>query len=212
MRVFLRFLLVFPIFFVSNVFAQDIASKIQSQYETLQAFETEFEQILTNAATKEQEKRYGRIYFKKPGLIRWETTSPEPELLIVGQDVVWDYFADEEIAYKYSAQKVLSSRTMIRFISGQANLKEDFVIENQGMDQGLIKLKLIPKKPEPNLVLAYIWVDEKSYLLKKVLLVDFFGNGNEVKLISLKLNPVLENSLFQFHPPEGVQVQDNTQE
>ncbi|WP_457571022.1 outer membrane lipoprotein chaperone LolA [Desulfovulcanus sp.] len=207
----LRLLVIFFVFFSSPVWGQDIVSKIQQQYENLNAFQAEFEQILTNAATKEQEQRYGKIYFKKPGLIRWETTRPEAELLIVGQDVVWDYFAEEEIAYKYPVHTVLSSKTMIRFISGQANLREDFVVENQGQDQGLIKLKLIPKNPEPNLVLAYIWVDQKNFLLKKVLLVDFFGNGNEVRLTNLELNPLVEDRLFRFNPPEGVQVQDNTQ-
>jgi len=209
---FLRVVVIFFVFFSSAVWAQDIVGKVQGQYESLKAFQAEFEQILTNAATKEQEQRYGKIYFKKPRLIRWETTSPEAELLIVGQDIVWNYFVEEEIAYKYPVQTVLSSKTMIRFISGQANLKEDFIVENQGLDQGLFKLKLIPKNPEPDLVLAYIWVDRESFLLKKVLLVDFFGNGNEVRLKNLELNPLLEDSLFRFNPPKGVQIQDNTQE
>jgi outer membrane lipoprotein carrier protein len=209
---FLRVAVIFFVFFSSAVWAQDIVGKVQEQYESLKAFQAEFEQILTNAATKEQEQRYGKIYFKKPRLIRWETTRPEAELLIVGQDIVWNYFVEEEIAYKYPVQTVLSSKTMIRFISGQANLKEDFIVENQGLDQELFKLKLIPKNPEPNLVLAYIWVDQESFLLKKVLLVDFFGNGNEVRLKNLELNPLLEDSLFKFNPPKGVQIQDNTQE
>ncbi|MBT8763314.1 outer membrane lipoprotein chaperone LolA [Desulfohalobiaceae bacterium Ax17] len=209
---FLRVAVIFFVFFSSAVWAQDIVGKVQEQYESLKAFQAEFEQILTNAATKEQEQRYGKIYFKKPRLIRWETSRPEAELLIVGQDIVWNYFVEEEIAYKYPVQTVLSSKTMIRFISGQANLKEDFIVENQGLDQELFKLKLIPKNPEPNLVLAYIWVDQESFLLKKVLLVDFFGNGNEVRLKNLEPNPLLEDSLFKFNPPKGVQIQDNTQE
>jgi outer membrane lipoprotein carrier protein len=188
--------------------AGEITANIQKQYQNLESFTASFVQQLTNAATKEVEVRSGRIAFAKPRQIRWETVSPEKELLLVGKDVVWDYFPDEEVAYKYGVDQILQSKTMLRFISGEANLEEDFVIENQGDDNGRIKLKLIPREPESNLVLAYIWVHPETNMLGKVLIVDFFGNGNELDLSDLKLNQLLDQDLFTFVPPEGVDVED----
>jgi outer membrane lipoprotein carrier protein len=45
-------------------------------------------------------------------------------------------------------------------------------------------------------------------MLGKVLIVDFFGNGNELDLSDLKLNQLLDQDLFTFVPPEGVDVED----
>jgi outer membrane lipoprotein carrier protein len=188
--------------------AEEISSHIQKQYQNLESFSSSFVQRLTNAATKEVEVRSGTITFAKPRKIRWETTEPEKELLLVGQDVVWDYFPEEQVAYKYAVEQVLQSKTMLRFISGEANLEEDFVIENQGDDNGLTKLKLIPKEPETNLVLAYIWVRPATHMLGKVLIVDFFGNGNELELSNMVMNSPLPLDVFTFTPPQGVQVED----
>ena len=190
----------------------EITADIQKQYQSLESFTASFVQKLTNAATKEVEVRSGRIAFAKPRQIRWETVAPEKELLLVGTDVVWDYFPDEDVAYKYAVEQVLQSKTMLRFISGEANLEDDFVIENQGDDEGRIKLKLIPKEPESNLVLAYIWVQPGTNMLGKVLIVDFFGNGNELDLSDLAMNTPLEPDLFTFVPPKGVDVEDATGE
>ena len=190
--------------------AEDIAVKIQNQYEKLSAFSADFTQELTNAASKQTQVRKGDIMFKQPQFIRWETKTPEPELLIVGDQTVWNYIPDEELALKFKFSQVFTSKTMLRFLSGKANIREDFMLKDQGDDNGYTKLRLIPKEPEPGLVLAYLWVDHESNMLRKVLVVDFYGNGNQVELENLKLNPELEDGLFQFTPPEGVEVEDNT--
>lgn len=193
-----------------QVSASEITARIQQQYTSLQSFHAHFVQKLTNAATREVEVRSGMIAFAKPRSIRWETVSPEKELLLVGKDAVWDYFPEEEVAYRYAVEQVLQSKTMLRFISGEANLEEDFVIEDQGEDEGQRKLKLIPKEPESNLVLAYLWVHPDTNMLGKVLIVDFFGNGNELELSEVRLNTPLAPDTFIFTPPEGVEVQDST--
>ena len=194
------------------VHAGEWTDAIQKQYETLVGFSSNFRQTLTNASTGETEVRTGTLSFKRPGLVRWNTQTPERELLIVGTNIVWDYFPDEETAYKYPVSQVLSSRTMIRFISGKGNLDEDFKVEDQGVDQGLRKIKLIPREPEANMVLAYIWVNQDTKMLEKVFVVDFFGNGNELALAETMLNPELGEELFEFSPPEGVDVLDNTEQ
>ncbi|WP_045215367.1 LolA family protein [Desulfonatronovibrio magnus] len=185
--------------------ASEMAELVQQKYESIESFEAGYIQILTNASTREQEERMGRISFQKPLSVRWEADSPEPELLIMNQEVVWNYFPEDQALYQYDASDILSSRTMLRFISGKARLKEDFRVEDQGMEDGLHKIKLVPRNPEPDLVLAYIWADDDG-LMNRLLLVDFFGNGNELKLKDINLNPELDEELFEFDPPEDLKV------
>lgn len=191
--------------------ANKLTDAIQKRYDSLSSFQTDFQQELTNAASGSVEKRSGKIWFKQ-SLVRWETHSPEKELLVVGPQSVWNYFEADKIAMKYRSNQVFNSKTMIRFLSGKANLKEDFKIEEQGTENGLTKLRLVPKEPEPTMVLAYIWVDTKTSLLGRVLIVDFFGNGNQVSLNNLVMDKKLEPKMFEFTPPSGVQVKDNTKQ
>ncbi|WP_027722830.1 outer membrane lipoprotein chaperone LolA [Maridesulfovibrio zosterae] len=196
--------------FCSVAHADELTAEIQKTYDSIKTFSADFTQTLTNAASKEQDIRSGKITFKQPSLLRWESVKPEKELLIVGKSVVWDYFPDDEVALKYHTKQIFNSKTMIRFISGQAKLEDDFVVENQGDENGLIKLKLLPFEPETGLVLAYVWVDPVKKMLVKTLVVDFYGNGNEVAMTNIEIDPEVDDSVFNFVPPKGIEVEDNT--
>jgi len=190
--------------------AQDLSQKIQDTYTSIQSFQSGFTQKLTNAASGEVQTRTGTILFRKPRSIRWETLTPEKELLVVRADHVWDVFPSEGVAYKYSLEGKFSSKTMLEFLTGEVSLEEDFQVQDQGLEEGLRKVRLVPKNPEPNLVLAYLWLDPEGFTLKKILLVDFFGNGNELAFENLKLNVSIPEDAFTYSPPEDIQVIDNT--
>jgi len=186
--------------------AGDLSDQIQQRYDTLQSFRGFFLQKLTNASSREVQERLGSITFKRPRFIRWETTSPENELLIIGQDTVWEYFPTEETVYRYSVEQVLSSKTMIRFLSGEANLKDDFIVQDLGADGDFRHLKIIPKEPEPNLVEGELWVRPGQDMLEKIKLVDFFGNINELELTGIELDVPVEDKEFTLVPPKGTEV------
>lgn len=199
---------------------EEIPDLIQKRYETLKTFQADFVQELTNVASGEVENREGRIWFRQPSQVRWETVTPEKELLVVGPEFAWNYIEDEQLAIKYSVATLLDSKTILRFISGQANLKEDFVVKTewQGADdvrakwgKGFTVLQLVPKEAEPGMVLAYIGVEPDTGLLRQVMIVDFYGNGNELRLSNVELDIDLSTDMFTFLPPEGTQVEDNTQ-
>lgn len=211
MRLRILILTVSVLFSLSSfAFADELTTEIQKTYDSIKTFKADFTQTLTNAASKEQEVRTGKITFKQPSLLRWESVQPEKELLIVGESVVWDYFPEDELALKYRTKQLFNSKTMIKFISGQAKLEEDFVVENQGDEDGLIKLKLLPLEPETGLVLAYVWVDPVKKMMAKTLVVDFYGNGNEVAMTNIEIDPEVADSQFEFIPPKGIDVEDNT--
>lgn len=193
---------------VGWVGASELTDKIQQRYDGLQSFRGFFLQRLTNASTKETQERLGTISFVRPRFIRWETTSPEQELLIIGQDMVWDYFPEEEIAYRYSVEQILDSKTMLRFLSGEANLKDDFTIKDLGQEGEFLHLQLIPKEPEPNLVEGEIWVRPGQDMLERVKLVDFFGNINDLELSGLELDVKIDDQEFRLTPPEGTEILD----
>ncbi len=191
---------------------RELLDRIQSRYEALEGFRAEFDQVLINSVSKERDERAGVLSFEKPAFFRWETRDPEPELLIANEDVVWDYYPDEGVAYKYPVEDLLGSKTMLRFLAGQAELEEDFFITRLSDPEtpGMVKLDLTPKEPEPSLVQAYIWVDPGDGLFRRITLVDFYGNENRLVFKSIAVNPTLPEAHFTFDPPADVEIFDNT--
>ena len=220
-NILILFLLVFA---VSPAFAQEsastVADRIQTRYEQLKTFTADFTQILTNSASGEVDTRSGKIWFGQPSKVRWVSDKPEKEVLVLGPEFAWDYLEADNVAIKYQVEDLLSSKTILRFISGKANLRDDFIIKTDwpGADdvrskwaKGLTILQLVPKDPEPGMVLAFVGVEPDTALFRQIMIVDFYGNGNEVKLDNIQIDPAISADVFEFVPPAGVEVEDNTQ-
>jgi len=190
----------------------ELAGRIQKKYAALTAFSAEFTQSIRNAASGDTEHRSGSFLFKKPVLVRWETVKPEKELLVVGANAVWDYFEEDKEAYRYSVAEIISSKTMLRFLTGKANLTEDFLVapgkpEEAGPGQAV--LQLAPREPEPGLVMAKVWVDLSTDMIARIFIQDFYANTNDLTLARVVANPKLADSLFAFTPPKDAKVHDN---
>lgn len=188
--------------------AADIAATIQARYEKLRTFSATFEQTLTHKESGSVEKRQGNLLFQKPLLIRWQTDKPHEETLVVTNKEIWDYLADEEIAYRYPLELVRDSRTIIQVITGQAALTKDFDVKEAGQENGLAKLHLYPKEPAPQMVEALLWVEPSTGYIRRASIIDFYGNSNDVRFTQFKPDTSLKESDFTFTAPKGVEVED----
>lgn len=192
--------------------ASPLTAKLQAKYAAIDSMQSSFTQVLTHKESGSKQKRGGTLSFKKPLLVRWETRTPAKELLLVGNNAIWNAFPDEEIAYKYALDLAQDSRSIIRVVTGQARLDQDFIVEEEGRDGKLACLRLYPKEPSQAMVEALLWVDESTYLIKKLLVYDFYGNENEIAFGEQKLGAALADSLFSYTPPKEYAVQDMTKQ
>ena len=189
-----------------------LVGKIQTHYQGVSSLSGAFKQVLTHKESGSRTEQQGTLSFKKPLLVRWEVTTPKrEELIVVNAKEVWDYIPGEELVYKYPVDLVQDSRTMIKVITGQANLREDFKVKAAGKENGLNKLKLIPKEATQQITLAVIWVDD-SGVIRRAMIQDFFGNENDITFTSLNFDAPMKDNLFKFTPPAGVELQDRSNE
>lgn len=128
--------------------------------------------------------------------------------MVTGKEI-WDYIPEEEVAYRYPHDLVQDSRSIIQVLTGQAALSKDFDIKEEGSENGMRKIRLYPKDPTPQMVEALIWVDAQTFI-RRVDLVDFYGNHNDVNFTKFIPDVMLGSSTFQFTPPKGVDVEDRT--
>ncbi|MDL2267772.1 outer membrane lipoprotein carrier protein LolA [Desulfovibrio sp. OttesenSCG-928-G15] len=211
-RFFLLFCMMVFLFAPSALAKNTVAADLQKTYEGITAMQASFNQVLVHKESGSREQRKGVLYFKKPLLVRWETKSPAPELLLVTKNVIWNAFPDEEIAYKYALSLAQDSRSIIRVITGQASITQDFTIENKKQEGGLHYLILYPKKPTQSMVEAHLWVDPKTKLIKKLRIYDFYGNQNEMSFGNINPKATPSDAMFSYKPPKGYVVEDRTKD
>lgn len=191
--------------------ADALTDGIQNHYRNARTMQASFEQVLRHKESGAVEDRSGTFYFKAPARIRWVTEKPSPELLVVNPDAVWNYFEDEEVAYKYPASLVHETKTALRFITGQANIEEEFYVETAETKDGLTPLHLFAKEPTTDLTEATLWV-APDYSVRRILTVDFYGNENEIRFSDIQFDAPMQDAFFNFTPPKGVEVEDRTKD
>lgn len=189
--------------------ADALTDGIQTRYRTAKSMQATFTQVLRHKESGGEEHRSGNMFFKAPDRIRWVTQKPSPELLVVNPEVVWNYFEDEEVAYKYPASLVHETKTALRFITGQTNLEDDFYVEKGEAVDGLTQLHLFAKQPTTDMTEATLWVGA-DHAVRRVLTVDFYGNENEIAFSDIQFDTPMKDELFFFTPPKGVDVEDRT--
>ncbi len=191
-----------------------IIDEIQESYADLDSFKADFTQELFHRESQHTKQTSGEFSFKKDALIRFETTEPQEELLVINEDAIWNYIPFEEIAYKYNAELAKKSNNILSVITGKSPLSTDFdyeVIENLMLDTKKVDyIKLYPLQPTVELTEAEIWVDRKTSLIIAVKVFDFYGNTNYIKFSDVKTNVKLNDSFFEFEPPKGIDVEDHS--
>lgn len=196
--------------FVIPAIASPLTENLQKKYSSLDGMSAKFTQTLLHKESGSKQKRTGVLIFKKPLLVRWETKTPSPELLIVGKDVIWNAFPEEEIAYKYAVGLAQDSRSIVRVVTGQAQLDQDFTVEEEGKEGKLVTLRLYPKEPTQALVEALLWIDPDTNFIKKIRAYDFYGNENEITFSAQNASARISDSSFSYKPPKDYVVEDRT--
>jgi len=202
------FLLPQTVFAAAKPQLNAVVREVQRVYGAMDAFQATFTQKLSHRESGSFEMRNGTLLFKKPLFVRWESAKPNAELLVINSREIWNYLPDEKLAYRYAPELAKDSRTLIRVVTGQARLDQDFFVEEDGKEDGLLRLRLHPLEPTQQMVEASIWVDPASYLIKKAIVIDFYGNSNEVMFTGLNTKLKLVENSFDFAPPKDTTVED----
>lgn len=193
---------------------ETIIDNVQLQYEATQDIQATFIQIALIKSIPQEKKSEGRVFFKKPGKMRWEYTDPEQQLLVSDGRTMWYYVAEDQQVIIQDAEDAYGSKTPITFLSGMGKLQNDFYIKllppSDGTNQLVSghRLELLPKQPQPDLAKLILTVDHMTYQIVHTAVYDPYGNITDVYLQEIQTNTSLPDELFHFDVSslEGVDV------
>jgi outer membrane lipoprotein carrier protein len=185
----------------------EIVSSVQSYYDSVDDYVADFEQEYTSAAMGETRTSEGRVFFKKPGMMRWDYATPTERYLISDGSQLWIY---EPEYGQYFTESLQESQlpAALRFLMGDGDLRDNFDISLEESGEDTATLGLDPKVQNSQYARLKFVVDRQSGAVKETLIYDAVGNENRLIFENTQKNQGLPDSGFQFEPPEGaVQVE-----
>jgi outer membrane lipoprotein carrier protein len=188
----------------------ELIARVQSRYERTTRLQARFRQETRVPGFDQVQTGEGQVWIRKPGMMRWDYTTPERQTIIANGDTLWIYLPEDRQVIRDHINHSLGTRTPALFLAGQARLTDLFTVAGgptQGPGEGgLLQLELTPKGETLPYTQVYLGIDPSSYLVKLVRVVDAVGNMTAMWFSDIDTEAAVAPSLFQFQVPPGVEV------
>lgn len=165
----------------------------------------------------------GKVYFEKPGKMRWDYDSPEKKMYLDDGKNIWFYVPADHTASRTPVKESSDWRTPLALLAGKVNLERlcgSLTLGAPGADDGKnmmtgdpgdTVLLCGPRKADENVFQQVLLeVNSKNQLVRLDVKqpgdieMDFqFGDWHE--------NAPIEEAKFHFEPPRGVAIVDDAQ-
>lgn len=183
----------------------------------LDSFSARFAQTMFDANGRQEEFSEGVFYLQQPDLMHWKYEYPYPQLIVADGDILWSWDIElEQITRR--EQSAAEQQSPLTLITDPERLRERYTPQSLGVDDdGLAWLELQPNASVDDTVqdddsvaamaeFSRILVAFKDSVLAMMVLEDSLGQRTEVRFSKASRNIELDSDLFQFVPPEGVDV------
>ena len=197
-------LLIFLLFLPSILWAKPM-DKVIAFYRDKPAITADFQQTVTVKSPHRVLKRKGRVYFKRPGRMRWDYKWPDEVYYVSDGTTFWAYDVDEEVVYR-SSVKHNSLFSALKILFDFKEIYNSFKCETISSDKNVTVVKMTPKKQLPLRSLSLTF-DTASGRVIKTTVVDNLGNPSVVEFKNQVFKEIPDRA-FEFKVPKGIPVQD----
>lgn len=195
--------------------SQQATSNLVKQLSSIQSLTADFEQStkLTNPRTTQQngnpipqhmnQNFSGVMKVARPGKFYWETIQPAKQTIVTTGKSVWIYDPDLEQAVKQSLDDQVANTPALLLSGNTQEIMNAYEVSQPDASKTYYSLK--PKDQEgafERLLISF--GSNKAPTL--MILEDSMGQTTTIKFKNVKLNPKIENSVFNFSPPKGTDI------
>ncbi len=185
---------------------------VETRYNRLDTLKSNFTQLYREDERATPREEAGVVYLRKPGRMRWEYSRPEVKLFVSDGKNVYFYVPADRQVTRMPAAESDDVRTPLRFLLGRLNLKRSFrhvaiATDMAPLDPGNPVLHLLPKSKDERFKEMYLEIDQQ-YRIRRLVILETSGTKSEFRFFGEEPNPRLDQALFRFTVPPGVEVID----
>lgn len=211
-----------------TITAASVAQTLERHYQNAKTLEADFLERYSEGGTQSRVES-GRVFFARPGRMRWEYQSPETKLFVSDGRFLWFYVPQDHTATRQAVKQSEDWRTPLALLTGQVKLSRLCGrIELAGgppLSGGVVVLRCWPRgndsaataragqhdapsplEPGSGFTQVLLEVNPATGELNDVRVEQPGGVELDLRFGAWQMNPPLAGSLFEFEPPEGVAI------
>ena len=189
--------------------ADDARAKLERLLQDTRTLSAAVTQLIIESDGAVLEESTIQMHLMRPDGFYWETLDPFPELVVTDGDTLWNYQPDLEqvVIEDWDSTR---SELAAQLLSGRTErLGEEYRIElATASDDTLTRFRLQPLASDSVyrvISISFLYQDLESIHLDQ-------KNGQQTlwQFSELERNQELDASLFNFQPPAGIEIVDNS--
>lgn len=184
--------------------AAALARRIEQRHRRVRDLTARFVQTYRSGLIRREVVERGVVSIKRPGRMLWEYRQPEKKTFVADGKTFYFYVpADRQVIVRPQAR---DKSLPALLLSGQSDLLAEFEVSLEpAAPEGRRRLRLVPRKADPEVQWVTLDVDA-SDRIRAIAVMDAQGNRSRFEFDGIRENVGLEDGLFQFRPPAGVEV------
>ena len=207
-KLFLINIFLFIMFIPAATFAADKKTSTGEVYlekflSKTQTLEANFQQTLRTHKGEILQQTEGKFYLNRPGKFRWDYKTPYEQIIVSDGERIWIYDVDLEQVTVQKQSAGLPSSPMA-LLQDSSKLYQSFTVSPLDEHDGVYRLKLESKTSESDFTEIVVGVDAKG--LRFMQLHDQFEQVTDIVFSEITTNTDIAKEIFEFIPPEGVDV------
>ncbi len=196
---------------------QELVNRVDARYAQLGDLQADFVQETRIEGFDKVLRSSGRVFLKKPGLLRWDYLEPSVEHIYVHEDRVEMYVPEHNQVLRGNLTMMVATKAPLQLLRGAGKLTEHFVVQPTANGEvgegGLPLLTLIPRTAPgsaPSSIARVVSeIQPDTYFLQSLALHEVSGNVSTFRFSNFKADTGLDETVFTLNPPEGVVIVDD---
>ena len=188
-----------------------VVKQIEAAYRNTKELQTDFVQTTQYPDFDTPYVSKGRLFIRRPDKMRWDYKEPSHHQIYVNGDTVIYMVPEHHQAIRSTMDREIHTPVPLMLLAGAATLSEQFTIAWDGAPgkaNGAYRLRLTGKGAGASLAPMTIEAAADTFLIRRVILHDPSGAKTSFDFSHLTLNGGLDDHLFVFTPPAGIEVVD----
>ena len=185
----------------------DAASRLVDLLSGLETMRAEVAQLTLDQEGREVQEAEATLTMHRPDRFYWHTTVPYEEVMTTDGESIWIYEPDlDQVTVQDFSEDV--SRTPALLLSeDEETLRESFSITLDDVGGGRSRFTLVPRDPGSLFeILSMTFSDGK---LEEMQFSDSLGQRTSLEFSEVETNLPVDQELFTFEAPDGVEVIDS---
>ncbi|ETJ47216.1 outer membrane lipoprotein chaperone LolA [Pseudoalteromonas agarivorans] len=186
-------------------FADD-SQALQDKLATLKSFKAQFSQNVTDPQGQAVMQGEGTIALKQPMMIRWQQTNPDDTLFVSNGDKTYYFDSFAEQVTIMDTHSLIDSTPFVLLTSKDPAQWEKYSVQATNSGFSVTPNKGVESQVE-QLDITFAGNEQG---LAKLVVTDNSGQLSSFSFNNAQVNTALDTSTFEFTPPEGVEIDDQS--